>query len=109
MMRWTLWFENPGKLFNDSRLSYDWTDQFLPAATPLAANGIVDSTSNCSGSFALATDIGPRLELIACTFCCPEPKMGIAPTILSAPEPRRRFWCRQRRELAIMGHGASQN
>ncbi len=80
MMRWTLWFENQGRLFDDSRRYYDWTDRILPAAAPLAANGILDSIAHCSGNLALATDIGPRLELIVCTNCCPETKMGIATT-----------------------------
>ncbi len=85
---WTLWLENPGPPFGDSRRKWhDWTARLSSGRTALAISGLVESEPLCSKNLALITDAGDRSSsLIQCTSCCPNPKRGIATTSESPPE-----------------------
>lgn len=84
-LEWTLRFENPGPIEQDSRITYDWIERLAPGDTPFGTSELVESVSLCSTNLAIRTTLEPKPELIVCEYCCPETKRGIATTGLSAP------------------------
>jgi hypothetical protein len=91
LVEWTLWYQNPGKIAEDSRLSYDWTDRLQPACRRIRATGLIESVTNCSRNLALDTDAGGQPDLIGCLYCCALPNMGIATTAEVPPSEIERL------------------